>query len=73
MRRSDRIASLETEVAWYREESLSQSKLIAAMKDQMKTMRIRMNEAEQQAGELNAILDKTQQKYKLLKAALAKS
>jgi hypothetical protein len=32
-----------------------------------------MNEAEQQAGELNAILDKTQQKYKLLKAALAKS
>ena len=29
---SGRIASLETEVAWYREESLTQAKLIADMK-----------------------------------------
>ena len=59
MRRSDRIASLETEVAWYREESLIQAKLIAAMKDQMKNMHSKVESAEFKAAEIQAVLDKT--------------
>jgi hypothetical protein len=34
MRRSERIAALETEVQWYREESLVQSKTIAYLKEE---------------------------------------
>jgi len=44
MRRSERIAILEKEVAWYREESLIQSKIINDLKEE--TAR-RRNEAEE--------------------------
>ena len=73
MRRSDRIAALETEVKWYREESLQQAKVIERMKEQGKQMREGKVEAEMRAAEIQAVLDKTQQKYKVLKAALAQS
>jgi hypothetical protein len=39
MRRSDRIAALETEVKWYREESVQQAKVLDRMKEQGKQMR----------------------------------
>lgn len=45
MRRSDRIAALETEVQWYREESLVQSKTIAHMKEEAKKCRMQAEDA----------------------------
>ena len=73
MRRSDRIAALETEVKWYREESIQQAKVIDRMKEQGKLMREGKLEADMRAAEIQAVLDKTQQKYRVLKAALAQS
>jgi hypothetical protein len=46
MRRSDRIAALESEVQWYREESLVQSKTIAHMKEEANKCRMQADEAQ---------------------------
>ena len=73
MRRSDRIAALETEVSWYREESLVQSKTIAYLKEQNNKSRAQAEDAQMQAAELQAVVAKYQRKAKLLKAALSKT
>ena len=73
MRRSDRIAALETEVSWYREESLVQSKAIAYLKEENSKSRAQAEDAQMQAAELQAVVAKYQRKAKLLKAALSKT
>ncbi len=40
MRRSERIAALEKELEWYRDESLTQAKMITSMKEELRELRI---------------------------------
>ena len=73
MRRSDKIAALEKEVTWYRDESLGQQKKMQIMKEEVQRMRIATEDAQMQVAEMELILAKQKRKNKLLRVALIKS
>ncbi len=58
MRRSDKIAALEKELGWYKEEALVQSKRIAEMKEELKVVRRREEVARMEVSEMEAIIKK---------------
>ncbi len=62
MRRSERIAILEKEVAWYKEESLIQSKIINDLKEENARRRNEAEEANMQIAEMEVVLTKFQRK-----------
>ena len=72
MRRSERIAALEKELAWYREESLAQSKVIAAMREEMESLKQGADDAKTRVLEMDAVLAKYKRKSKILQSALYK-
>lgn len=73
MRRSERIAALEEELGWYREESITQSKMLKQYREETNRMRIQVEDAHMEIAEMENILAKQQRKSKILKAALLKS
>lgn len=58
MRRSDKIAALEKEVAWYRDESLQQQKKMQMMKEEAQRMRVQTEDAQMQVAEMELLLAK---------------